>query len=123
MAYYVHQVPGRLRVNIPFLKHQPGRCSHVIETLAGRQGIDKIKVNQVTGSVIVHYDQGDIDENGILNILEYEGLLDRSLVVNKNIDRDRKSSRAGKAVGRAAFSYFVGRALEANGLSLLAAFI
>jgi hypothetical protein len=31
--------------------------------------------------------------------------------------------RAGKVFGRAAFSYVVGKTLEANGLSLLAAFI
>lgn len=46
-----------------------------------------------------------------------------SLAVKNDVHRDRAADRVGRAVGRAAFSYFVGRVLESNGLSLLAAFI
>ena len=47
-----------------------------------------------------------------------EELFDRSLAVKNDVHRDRAADRAGRVVGRAAFSYFVGRALESNGLSL-----
>lgn len=123
MAYYVHQVPGRLRVKIPFLKHQPAKCATVIDALSGHAGIQKIKVNQLTGSVVVRYDQSATDENCILNVMEYEGFFDRTRAVSGDSRLDHAANRAGKAVGRAAFSYFVGRALESNGLSMLAAFI
>ena len=123
MAYYIHQVPGRLRVKVPFLKHQPAKCSTVIDVLAGHVGIQKVKVNQLTGSVVVRYDPSVTDDDRILNVMEYEGLFDRARAVSGNARLDRAANRAGKAVGRAAFSYFVGRALESNGLSLLAAFI
>lgn len=123
MTYYVHQVPGRLRVKSPFLKHKPIKCQRVVEHLEGRRGIDKVKVNHLTGSVVVHYDPEEIDEDGILNILEYDRLFDRSLAVRNDAHMDLAAARAGKVVGRAAFSYIVGRALENNGLSLLAAFI
>jgi hypothetical protein len=123
MTYYVHQVPGRLRVKVPFLKHQPGKCAAVIDILAEHQGIQKIKVNQLTGSVVVRYDQAATDQERILNVMEYEGFYDSSQAVESSVHLDRAANRAGKAVGRAAFSYVVGRALESNGLSLLAAFI
>jgi hypothetical protein len=123
MSYYVHQVPGRLRVKSPFLKHRPVQCERVVDTLAGRRGISKIKVNQLTGSVVVNYDPSEIDQDGILNILEYEKLFDRSLAVKSDAQINQAAARAGKAVSRACFSYFVGKALEGNGLSLLAALI
>jgi hypothetical protein len=123
MTYYVHQVPGRLRVKVPFLKHQPAKCELVINALAGHLGIQKIKVNQLTGSVVITYDQAAIDEDRILNVMEYEGFFDSTQAVKHDARLDRAANRAGKAVGRAAFSYLVGRALESNGLSLLAAFI
>ncbi|MBL0713840.1 MAG: heavy metal translocating P-type ATPase [Desulfosarcina sp.] len=123
MTYYVHQVPGRLRVKVPFLKHQPAKCALVIDALTGHQGIRKIKVNQLTGSVVISYDQSVIDEGRILNAMEYEGFFDSARAVKNDAPLDRAANRAGKAVGRAALSYLVGRALESNGLSLLAAFI
>jgi hypothetical protein len=123
MTYYVHQVPGRLRVKSPILKHQPFKCQRVVESLGGRCGIHQVRVNHLTGSVVVNYDPAEIDEERILNILEYDKLFDRSLAVRNALQKDLATTRAGKALGRAAFSYIVGRALESNGLSLLAAFI
>jgi hypothetical protein len=123
MDYYVHQVPGRLRVKVPLIRHQPAKCALVSVALSEHQGIQQVKVNHLTGSVVVHYDPAAIDENRILNVLEYEGFLDSARVVRNNAYRDRAATRAGQAVGRAAFSYFVGRALESNGLAMLAAFI
>jgi hypothetical protein len=123
MDYYVHQVPGRLRVKVPLIKNQPAKCALIKDALSGHQGIQRIRVNHLTGSVVVNYDPSAIDENCILNVLDYEEFLDSTRVVRSNANLDRAATRAGQAVGRAAFSYFVGRALESNGLSLLAAFI
>jgi hypothetical protein len=123
MSYYVHQVPGRLRVRIPLLRHQPVKCEQVVDTLAGRRGIHKIKVNPLTGSVVVNYDAAEIDEDIILNILEYEKLFDRTQAVTCVPRINQTATRAGKTVSRACFSYLVGKALESNGLGLLAAFI
>ena len=123
MNSYVHQVPGRLRVKVPFLKHQPAKCESVIAALSGHRGIRQIKVNQLTGSVVVRYDDALIDEDRILNVMEYEGFFDSTRAVRNEAHLDRAAHRAGKVFGRAAFSYVVGKALESNGLSLLAAFI
>jgi hypothetical protein len=123
MTYYVHQVPGRLRVKSPILKHQPLKCQRVVESLGGHCGIHNVRVNHLTGSVVVNYDPAEIEEERILNILENDKLFDRSLAVRNDLHTDLAANRAGKALGRAAFSYIVGRALESNGLSLLAAFI
>ena len=123
MSYYVHQVPGRLRVRIPLLRHQPVKCEQVVDTLVGSRGIHKIKVNPLTGSVVVNYDASEIDEDGILNILEYENLFDRTQAVTNAPQLNHAAARAGKTVRRACFSYLVGKALESNGLGLLAAFI
>jgi hypothetical protein len=123
MDYYVHQVPGRLRVKVPLIRHQPAKCALISDALSEHQGIERIKVNHLTGSVVVHYDPSTIDEDRIFNVLEYEGFIDSARVVRNDAYLDRAATRAGRAVGRAAFSYVVGRALESNGLSLLAAFI
>ena len=104
MDYYVHQVPGRLRVKVPILKHQPAKCASVIDALSGHRGIRQIKVNQLTGSVVVLDDDALIDEGRILNVMEYEGFFESARAVRHEAHLDRAAQRAGKVFGRAAFS-------------------
>ena len=123
MSYYVHNVPGRLRVKMPPLRNRPHRGERVRALLAGQSGVEAIAVNPLTGSVVVHYDSDRIDDQRILNVLRYSGLFDDRQVTRADEAIDRAATRAGRAVGRAVAGWALGKALEANGLSLLAALI
>lgn len=123
MGYYVHHVPGRLRVRIPELKQRPNRIQRVHEALENQSGIEGIEHKRATGSVVVHYDPDILDDARILNALSYSGLFDETKVVSDGDRRDRIGDKAGEAVGRMVFNFALGRVLDANGLSFLAALI
>jgi len=123
MSYYVHHLPGRLRVKIPKLRNHQGRARRVGDLLAAQDGVTGVTVNPLTGSVLVNYDSDLLDEERILSVSRCNDLFDDRRVVRPEDRVDRMAARAGDAMGRALLSWAVGRALEARGLSLLAAFI
>jgi hypothetical protein len=90
MGYYVHHVPGRLRVRIPQLKQYPRRIEKVRKAFECIGGIDCIEHKRTTGSVVVHYDPELMDDGRILNILSYNGLFDEALRVS-SVEENRKA--------------------------------
>jgi len=78
MPYYLHQVPGRLRVKTPFIKGSEKRASEVQDFLNRLGGIESISANTVTGSVTIYYDPAEIGQDTILHNLSRAGYFDRS---------------------------------------------
>jgi hypothetical protein len=122
MEYYVHHVPGRLRVRIPALRRNPGRAADV-EGLLDIEGVDTLSVNHLTGSVVVTFNNDRVSPARLLGILKENGYYDSSRRITCDDKIRRASGRAAVKVGRAVFGYALGKTLEANGLSLLAALI
>lgn len=123
MQYYVHQVPGRLRVKIPSLKSNAEKAEQIKGLLEEWNGVQTASVNPVTGSVVVLYDRDALDSEEILEALENHGYLDTSGVVSSQ-DRDSGSfSRHQEVIGKALFGWAVGKALENTGFSFLTALI
>ncbi len=122
MEYYVHHVPGRLRVRIPAIRKNPKSAAD-IECLLGITGVGDIQVNHLTGSVVVTFDTTVISHDHLLELLKEKGYYDNSRVVTCDDKIQRASSIAAAKFGRAMFGYAVGKALEASGFSLLAALI
>jgi hypothetical protein len=123
LDYYIHEVPGRLRVKIPMIKYKRHRCERVQQVLADVEGIDQIAVNVATGSVLVYYDPDLTSSSEILEQLENNGYLDKTKARSKSIAAPRTSAKAGDAVCRAFYGWAVGKALEGSGFSFLAALI
>jgi hypothetical protein len=123
MAYYLHHVPGRIRVKIPNIKHRPYKADRVREMLQEQSGVDRIHVNLSTGSVVVYYDPEMTTAAQILNILKYNDLFDETVTGNTSDEIDQVSSRACEVFGKAIVGWTVGQILDANGLSFLAALI
>ncbi len=122
MTYYVHNVPGRLRVKIPVLKNNPDKALEIRRILK-IEGIADIRENAVTGSVVIAYRQDRLQAADILNILQAHGLFDRNRAVDSDTHISAVAHKTTARLGRALVGWAVGRALESNGLSLLAAFI
>lgn len=123
MSYYLHHTPGRLRIRIPQVKHRPYMAKRVQELFGNRHDVSGVEVNTTTGSVKIHYDPEMIHGEQLLNYLKYYDLFDEKAVIDPAVHIRQTGRKAGAALGKAAFSWVVGRVLEANGLSLLAAFI
>jgi Heavy metal associated domain 2 len=122
MEYYVHHVPGRLRVRIPAIRKNPRHAAE-IQSLLNIYGVDNIAVNHLTGSVVVTFDTDLLSPEQLLNLLKEKGYYDHNRTVTCDETLQRASNIAATKVGRAMFGYAVGKALEASGLSLLAALI
>jgi hypothetical protein len=123
MSYYVHSVPGRVRVKIPALKNMPHRCRDVQRIFVGLEAVERISVNPATGSVVIHYNPDLIDSQHILHALVEKGYFHGRTDGQSHGGPVRVSNKTGRAVSKALFGWAVGKALEPTGLSFLASFI
>jgi hypothetical protein len=123
MNYYVHDVPGRLRVKIPTVKDRPNSGRQLKAFFDAMEGVDKVTVNTVTGSLVVRYDVGRVGPDRLLETLEANGFYDKTCARRKKTAADAVSSAAGERLVRAIVGWLVGKTLEANGLGLLAVLI
>lgn len=122
MSYYVHQVPGRIRVRIPAIRRNPYQAEE-IRNLLDFDGVQTVAINHLTGSVVVLYDPERLDPASLLGVLSEKGYYDgRRAVTCDTLIRNKAQLAAAKA-GRFFFGWAVGKALESSGLSVLAALI
>ena len=123
MSYYYHNVPGRLRVKIPMLLNSPSKGRCIEQLIAPHRGIEQIKVNALTGSMIVFYDPDLVQGEQIIGILVENGYFDNSEAISHDDHVKQAVAKAGAKLGQAAFGWVIGKTLEAYGFSLLAALI
>jgi copper chaperone CopZ len=123
MRYYCHHVPGRIRVKLTDLKHEPTEAVRVEKLLNGVEGVTDVKVTPLTGSVVVLYDPGRTAHDRILAALQDEGLFEASLAISNDEHVQTAVAEVGMRLGRAVLGWVVGRSLDASGLSLLAALL
>jgi hypothetical protein len=105
------------------LKASPNAGREVAGLFSKLEGIRSVGINELTGSVVLNYETDKVDPEILLEILEDHGHFDQRTAVSNQGQWENNVSRAASAVVKGMFSWAVGRALEANGLSLLAAFI
>jgi copper chaperone CopZ len=123
MQYYVHQVPGRLRVKTPSLRSSAEHAQAIKDLLENLTGVNSASVNPTTGSVLVLYDRETLSSEEILEALQYHGHFDRSEAVSSQDPDSDSFSKTQQVIGKALFGWAVGKALENTGLSILTALI
>ncbi len=123
MPYYVHDVPGRLRIKIPTLKRNVHEARK-LETLLGMmEGVSAVSVNRMTGSMLIKYDTSVTHSSEIFGVLKRGRYIDAKKVTPsvKKIDRDLR--KFGRFASKALVGIVLDRALEGSPLSFLTAFI
>ncbi|MBI5251747.1 MAG: hypothetical protein HY912_19820 [Desulfomonile tiedjei] len=123
MAYYVHEVPGRLRIKIPNLKRNPQLAEDLQELLNSLSGINSISVNTVIGSMIVLYDPETVSSGAILTFLSREGYIDVAKAISSEQHLEQALGAVGKAASKALIGFALDRALQGSPFAILAAFI
>jgi copper chaperone CopZ len=123
MSYYFHNVPGRMRVKIPFLKGRANRIKAVEDLLSNLDGTEQIKTNPLTGSVVINYDPDLLDAQQIIQFLIDHHYFDESNAITHDEHVQSAAAKAGVKIGKMIFGWAVSKTLEANGLSMLAAII
>ena len=73
MDYYYHYVPGRLRIQTPFIHGNPQNAATFEKTIQGLEGISSVEVDPVTGSALMRFDENQIKHEQIISFLEKKG--------------------------------------------------
>jgi hypothetical protein len=123
MNYYLHHVPGRLRVKIPGLKTSPEQVQKIRDLLDEVKGVKRASVNTITGSVLILYDTCLVESEEILMSLQEHGDLDEARAMSSHEEDPFAFSKTRGVIGKALFGWFFGKALENVGLSFLSALI
>jgi len=141
MHYFIHHVPGRLRVKLPALKGKHNRTEEIQALLNSRAGIRVIEVNQIAGCVVVHYDPACVTADELLETLKEAGHLDLAgpislfhgaapdnmtrAIGNQALDNSEYlhvATRVGELFGKALANVFMKNVLEQTVFSLLTLF-
>ncbi len=123
MGYYLHEVPGRLRIKIPLLKRNPERAAELRKLLRRVAGITSTSTSTVTGSVTINYDRDIVRPNSILNLLAHENYIDLGEAISGYKPSEAVVSNVGKTVSKALLSLALERALQGSSLSFITAFL
>lgn len=123
MGYYVHEVPGRMRVKIPELKKDHTRARRIENTLEDMNGVSRISVNTLTGSVVVTFDPLVTSSRAILSELSQEGHIDLARAISGGQHFDNTAKKIGAAVSKAVLGLALDRALQGSPLSILTVLI
>ena len=131
MSYYIHHVPGRLRVKTLAVKRNEHLARVVKGFLADMQGVSAVDVNIVTGSIVVNYDKRILSFDIILRSLREMGYIhevspDRGLVVALQQDVSAYSQPLADAVvkfSETVLNKLVETVLERFAMALIALFI
>ncbi|MCU0589681.1 MAG: heavy metal translocating P-type ATPase [Syntrophobacteraceae bacterium] len=119
MSYYVHEVPGRLRVKTPSAKGQAWVAQRIEEMVRAIPGVYAVNVNTTTGSIILNYDSTAVNSKGILSILEEKGLFDPSRALTGDQYLHSRMEKTGQVIGKAIFGLFLEKAFEGTPVALL----
>jgi copper chaperone CopZ len=119
MSYYIHKVPGRLRVKTPVVKRNQEAADEIRKILSTMNGIATVDINLTTGSILINYNPKTVEDKDIVNTLQRKGYFDTSKALTNDEYLQKAASRAGSLVGKAIFGTFVESALEGSALSLI----
>lgn len=123
MGYYVHDIPGRLRVKIPLAKGRPDTAEEIEKLLKAIEGIDSTATNTTTGSVLINYNSKTLTSDQILGALNQKGWFDRSKVATHDDVFQETVSKVGSVVSQALVGLVVEKTFEGSMLSLLSVLI
>ncbi|HMK37311.1 MAG TPA: hypothetical protein VK463_19715 [Desulfomonilaceae bacterium] len=123
MGYYLHEVPGRLRIKIPALKRNAENAWEIQEVSKNVSGITSTSVNTVTGSVVVNYNPEFVSSRAILTFLSREGYIDLAEEVSSQESVETALGSLGRAASKVLLGFALDRAFQGTPLSILTAFI
>jgi copper chaperone CopZ len=84
MAYYIHNIPGRLRIKSPVIKNNTNKANELKKIISSTCGIIAIDINLVTGSLLINYNHKTINHNDIVNILQKNGYFNASMALTND---------------------------------------
>ncbi|MCX8027096.1 MAG: heavy-metal-associated domain-containing protein [Thermodesulfovibrionales bacterium] len=121
--YYIHNIPGRIRIKTPEIKNNRYKAEAVKQTLNAMRGVSVQDVNLLTGSVLVHYNTAVTDVRSIIDRLEKTGYFNTSLSVTNDDYVKTAATKVGNFAAKTIFGAALDTALAGTPLALITVFI
>lgn len=121
--YYIHNIPGRIRIKTPEIKNNKYKAEAVKQTLNNMVGVNVVDINILTGSVLVRYNPSVASVEKIIDRLEKTGYFNASLSVTNDEYVKSAATKAGNFAAKTIFGAALDTALAGTPLSLLTVFI
>ncbi|MFI5295848.1 MAG: HMA2 domain-containing protein [Thermodesulfovibrionales bacterium] len=109
--FYVHNVPGRVRIISEVIKKNPRAADEVRKWLSTLSGIGTADINLTTGSILVHYNTKTVNASDIVNLLERKGYFDPTKAISNDEYLKNGLSKAGAIVLKSIVEPFIGSAI------------
>lgn len=123
MRFYIHEVPGRLRVKIPGLKRNFDLADELRLLLREKQGINSLEVNALTGSIKINFDESKVTSAALLNLLSMEGHVDLTKLLSSGKYIDKMFSQFGRVASKAILGIAIDKIFEGSSFSILSVII
>lgn len=120
MSCCFHHVPGRLRIKAPSLKNAPYDAEEIVSRLDALDGITAVRVNTLTGSMVIRYDLKRLGSDRILDIVGREDCFDLSTARPLyGGTLERRLSKIGEIVCKLFLGIVIDYFLEGSPVALL----
>ncbi len=111
MKYRYHEIPGRIRLQLPQWKGCRGNAACVVESVSRLRGVESASVNPLTGSLIVRFDSTETSSREILETVFSNGSPEPARALITGNDRGTPW-RVGNIVVRAGVSVLAEQLLK-----------
>lgn len=123
MKFYIHDIPGRLRIKTPLLKNNPNAEIDIRKALSTLEGIGVVETNLITGSILIHYNTKKLQKQDIVRVLTNKGYFDPSKAITNDEYIKSTVEKTGKFVVKSFVGSVIDSSLEETPLRFIAALI
>ena len=121
--FYIHNVPGRLRIRSEILKKNRFACDSGRIVLSTIPGIGVVEINSVTGSILIQYNHKAVNYEDIIFLLERKGHFDRTMASTNNKGIQSGALPVVQTILKSLVGVLIGKALSDSPLSFLGLFL
>ena len=117
--FYIHNVPGRLRIRSEAIKKNRTAADSVRVALSLLPGIGIVDINLITGSILINYNKQVVNYEDILCLLDRRGYCDRGKALTNDACIENATIGVGKTIFKTMAGALIGKALAETPLSIL----
>jgi len=84
MNYYIHDIPGRIRVKSPQIKNNKRAADEVKRLITLFHGVNSVECSLITGSILINYHPDKLHKKEVVDLLSEKGFFDKSKAVTND---------------------------------------
>jgi hypothetical protein len=123
MGYYVHELPGRVRIKMPMLKRNQSAAERLTAFVESMEGVHETSFNSITGSIVIQFDERRLTSKELLQALSKANFIDVSETQNVDEYVADVLTSVGHKASKTLLGFALDRALQGSSLSIITALI